>query len=199
MAQSDRAAVPRATVHLEALGPFGAMIPKAHVHLHLFSSDRKLDFGPGDDSTISGVPYGEYIASAWDDGGGQTEREVVVNTKEVWIRIGLRFPAGDRLWPGGDLTIGGAIAPVPPADDGDWGVRVDGLFLHVSKEAPVLRSGQFSVGGLEMGTYLVEVFEGSKLRHIETIEIDPNRPNTFLHISVTKTTKGNNAVAPSRH
>ena len=35
-----------------------------------------------------------------------------------------------------------------------------------------------------MGAYLVEVFDGSKLRHTETVEIDLKQPNTRLRISL---------------
>jgi hypothetical protein len=35
-----------------------------------------------------------------------------------------------------------------------------------------------------MGTYLVEIFEHAQLRHAESVEIDSNRPNTHIRISV---------------
>jgi hypothetical protein len=54
----------------------------------------------------------------------------------------------------------------------------------VSREAPISREGRFAIGGLEMGAYLVEVFDGSKLRHTETVEIDLKQPNTRLRISL---------------
>ena len=41
-----------------------------------------------------------------------------------------------------------------------------------------------SMGGLEMGGYLLEVFEGAKLRHVETVELDIKQPNTHVRISI---------------
>jgi hypothetical protein len=35
-----------------------------------------------------------------------------------------------------------------------------------------------------MGTYLVEVFEGGSLRHIETVEIDEKQPDTHITVSI---------------
>lgn len=174
--------LPRATVHIMAFDPFGSSIFAAQVHL--FSRDRKQDLAPpGHPTEISGVPYGYYILSAWDTGGGLAEREVTVNTKEVWVRIGLSFPAGDRASPPGDLLITGDIHP--PPGDATWWARAEGVFLNVSREAPVSRAGRFTIGGLEMGTYLVEVFDGSKLRHAETVEIDNKEPERHLRISIS--------------
>lgn len=185
-AQDDPRKLPRATVHVQVFGAFGTSIPESQTHVHLFTPDRKLDFAAqGQGATIADIPYGTYVLSVWDTGGGQAERELAVNTKDLWVRIGLALPVGDRLWPGGSLTISGTISPAPSTGSRDWWVRVEGVFLHVSREGPVPASGRFSIGGLEMGTYLVEVFEASKLRHIETVEIDPKRRDTHLNISVS--------------
>ena len=120
--------------------------------------------------------------TAWDDGGGVAERAVTVNTKDVWVRIGLRFPAGNRRTPPGDLVVSGDILPVPP--DGEWWVRVEGVFLNEDRESPISREGKFWIGGLDMGSYLVEVFNGARLRHAETIEIDTKQPNSHLAIFI---------------
>jgi hypothetical protein len=55
----------------------------------------------------------------------------------------------------------------------------------VSREAVIDGSGHFSVGGLEMGTYLVEVFDHAKLYHFETVEIDTRSPTTHLKIPLS--------------
>jgi hypothetical protein len=183
VAQNNGTGLPMATVHVEAFGPFGSKIPTSQLQFHLFATDRKGDFARADEGPIlAGVPYGRYKLSASDSGGGFAERELVVNTKDVWIRIGLSFPSGERLWPGGDLTISGDIKPKLPIS-GDWWVRIEGVYLNASREGPVLPSGKFSIGGLEMGTYIVEVFEGSKLRHTETVDIDIKEPNTHLTVA----------------
>lgn len=180
-AQAD---LPQATVHVDAFNAFGRRIRDEDLHIHLFTTDRKRDLAQQIKGlAISNVPYGEYVLDVWDRGGGIAVREIAVNVKEIWIRIGLSFPAGNRTAPAGDLTITGDINPAPP-DRADWWVRVEGVFLHASREAPILPRGMFSIDGLEMGTYLVEVFEGSKLRHVETVEIDPNKPVTQLKIAI---------------
>ena len=67
-----------------------------------------------------------------------------------------------------------------------WGARVEGVVLNETRESPVSATGEFYVGGLDMGTYLAEVFEGPKLRHVQTVEIDPNKAETHLTISIPR-------------
>ena len=183
-AQPDESSLPQANVHVVLCDLFGGRIREAQIaQIHLLSRDRRRDLVPHAKATvITGVPYGYYTVSAWDTGGGIAEREITVNTKEVWVRVGLSFPAGQRVGPPGDLTITGEVLPQPAK--GDWWVRAEGVVLNVSREAPISREGRFAIGGLEMGAYLVEVFDGSKLRHTETVEIDLKQPNTRLRISL---------------
>ncbi len=181
-AQSD-SSLPHAVVHFQVFDCFGARATEAHIHLR--SPDRKEDVAPiGRSAVISGIPYGYYLVSASDNGSSSMEHEITVNTKEVWVRIGLSFPAGDRVWPGGGLSIIGDIQPTPKGPD-KW-VRIAGTFLHLSREAPISNAGHFEIGGLEMGAYVVEVFEGPKLVHAESIEIDNNEPVRHLHISLPR-------------
>ncbi len=175
--------VPTATLHLQVFGPFGEKI--LNPVLHLYTVDRKQDLAGAQQSstTIVGVPYGRYVLLAY-SGSEVGEREVTVNTKEAWVRLGLAFPAGERAWPPGDLTVSGDIKPPPGSSQKDWWVRVEGVYLHESREARFEGNGHFSVPGLSIGEYLVEVFEGSRLRHVETVEIDTKEPNTRLRISL---------------
>ena len=183
-AQADEISLPRATVHVVLCDQFGGRIREAQItQIQLRSRDRKRDLMPQAKATvITEVPYGYYTVSAWDTGGGIAEREITVNAKEVWVRVGLSFPAGEHAWPPGGLTITGEVSP-PPAN-GDWWAKAEGVVLNVSREADVSRDGRFTIGGLEMGVYLVEVFDGAKLRHVETVEIDFKQQNTRLRISV---------------
>lgn len=176
--------VPTATLHVQVFGAFGENVTSPV--LHLYTVDRKQDLAGGQqDSTIIGVPYGRYVLLAY-AGSEVGEREVTVNTKEAWVRLGLAFPAGERAWPPGDLTVSGDIKPPPGSSQKEWWVRVEGVFLHEIREAPIEGSGHFSVPGLWIGEYLVEVFEGSRLRHVETVEIDTKEPNTRLRISLAE-------------
>ena len=110
IAQSNGTQIPRATVHVETLGPFGSEIDSSKVQLRLVTKEGKLTMDGKGDKLVD-VPYGAYILSAWDNGGGYGEREITINTKELWLRMGLMFPFGDRLWPGGGLTVSGSIRP----------------------------------------------------------------------------------------
>jgi hypothetical protein len=173
--------LPTSTVHVQAFGPFGEKITAFQIHL--YTPDRKRDLArPGQPSPIANVPYGAYTLLVYDTGGGVAAREIVINTKDAWVRVGLPFPGGDRVWPGGGLSISGSIRFKP--NNKDWWVRVEGVFIHTAKECPLPHSGKFSIGGLEMGTYLVQVFEGGSIRHVEAIEIDPKREDTYLTIEI---------------
>jgi len=177
--RAQTANLPTATVHIEVFGPFGERIPTGKARIHLVSHEPKLDLAPTH-GVIRSVPYGSYVVSASDAGGSFGERELTVNTAEVWVRLGLLIVFGDSLGPSGFLSITGDIRPAPKSES--WWVRVEGVFLHVSKDAPVSRTGRFSIGGLNMGAYLVEVFEGAKLRRVVTTEIDLRQPDTHLSI-----------------
>jgi hypothetical protein len=114
-AQPDESSLPQANVHVVLCDLFGGRIREAQIaQIHLLSRDRRRDLVPRAKATvITGVPYGYYTVSAWDTGGGIAEREITVNTKEVWVRVGLSFPAGQRVGPPGDLTITGEVLPQP--------------------------------------------------------------------------------------
>ena len=183
-AQGAGMVIPQATVHVQVFGCFGDEIPVKDLALFRFSShDNNRDFvRHGRDLVITDVPFGYYDLLVADRSGGMAERSVTVNDKNVWVRIGLHFPFGDRLGPPGVLVIRGEIGAAK--GHSDWWARVEGVFLNENRESPVSATGEFYVGGLDMGTYLVEVFEGSKLRHVETVEIDPNQAETHLTISI---------------
>jgi hypothetical protein len=170
---------PTGTLQVQVFGPFGEKIPNAV--LLLYTPDRRQDLaGARQGNRIAGIPYGRYILVGY-AGREIGEREVVVNTKESSVRLGLAFPMGEGVGPAGNLTVSGDIKPPPGGGWEEWWVRVEGVFLNDSREAPI-QSGHFSVAGLGIGEYSVQLFEGSKLRHVETIEIDTKEPNTRLTI-----------------
>jgi len=173
--------IPRGKIHVKVFGPFGGEIKD--FKLHLFSRSPERELTPLEHRTvIPDIPFGIYTLRVSGGGGGYVEQEVTVNLKDVWVRIGLPFPSGDRLGPSGNLEIAGTIRPAPTGKD--WWVRVEGVFLHVSRTSQVSGAGAFSVDGLDMGTYLVEVFESAKLRYIHTVEIDTNKRLTKLVIDI---------------
>ena len=172
--------LPKGAIHVEVFGPSGERIPNPEVHL--YTPDREREVAKlGQSPTIRDVPYGEYLLVA-PNGSLFGKREIVVNARDLWVRLGLEFTPGDRKWPGGAITVSGEIKP-PPSKANEWWVRIEGVFLHVSRESPVSPGGQFSAGLFPMGTYLVQVFEGAKLRRTETIEIDNTQVNVRLTIA----------------
>ena len=61
---------------------------------------------------------------------------------------------------------------------------MDGVVLDARRAAPVGAQGRFRIRGLEMGRYVVEVFEGTQLRHAEVVEVDAKRRGAELEISL---------------
>jgi hypothetical protein len=79
---------------------------------------------------ITDVPFGHYDLLVADRSGGIAERPVTVNDKtvndkDVLVRLGLHFPAGDRFGPPGALVIRGDIG-AGKAHNG-WWARVERL------------------------------------------------------------------------
>jgi len=179
--QTDDSDLPKATVHITVTDCFGHRDSKAEIHLR--SRERKQEIDKhGSPAEILRVPYGYYTVTVSDSGGGVGERELAVNTGEIWMYVGASFPAGLRATPPGGMSILGELSGA--SFDHDWWARVEGVFLHTSREAPISHAGRFTISGLETGVYVVEVFNGSKLRHAETVELDFKQPQRQLQISV---------------
>ena len=167
------------TLRIEVVGPFGKKIEDPRIRL-LTENRKELPADPGG-NTFSQVPYGEYILKIL--GFPRVERRIVVNVPEIWIKCGVPVRYGDRAVPGGDLILGGIITPTP-VNPSTWWVKIEGVFLDFRREVVIDREGRFSVGGLDMGTYAVHVFEDKELRSTRTVEIDPKRPKTELSIEL---------------
>jgi hypothetical protein len=174
--------LPRATVHLDVREAFGQKVEPTGLRFVLSNQNSHFRRQGVGLSPIHGVPFGWYTITVWDNGGASGQREVDVNTKDLWVVVGLVMAGGERLCPGMGLAVTGTVRPVPKGND--WWVRVEGVFLHSSKESPISGAGTFSVGGLDVGTYLVEIFEGSKLRYAESLDIHSRQRTTNLTISV---------------
>jgi hypothetical protein len=184
IAQNPAESLPRATIRVNVFDPFGESIKAPNIYL--YTRDRTQNFAKNSKaSVITEVPYGSYLLVVASSGGGVGQRLISVNTPDLLVRIGVSMPIGDALWPGGDLAITGRIKPVPQ-DTSKWWIRVEGVFLNERREAAVQDNGTFRVGGLEMGRYLVQVFQGPELRDVRSIEIDPNTPVTEFTMTVER-------------
>jgi hypothetical protein len=175
--------LPSGRLHIKVFGPFGAPISNCSISV-LGQDSKRVDMTQCPDATLVNLPYGRYLVRA-DAAGHRAERSVTINLPETWIRMGLVIVFGDRLWPGGSLAVKGTITPAPTNPE-NWWVRAEGVFLNESRESPVKKDGAYSVGGLEMGAYLVQVFEGASLRSVKMIELDGNRPVLDLPISIQR-------------
>src|SRR4051794_18285221 len=104
LAQPNEVDLPRATIHVDTFGAFGQKVDNPTIRL--YTLDRKQDLAKNVHGlNIGNVPYGRYVLVVWSSGGSVGERELTVNTEELWVRIGLPMPTGDRLWPAGDLVV----------------------------------------------------------------------------------------------
>lgn len=171
--QSSEWERPHATIHISAFDPFGQEVKSPQIYLYEFQRNWQL-VKKTHDRTVKEIPYGDYLVVVTSSGGGMGRRLVVVNVPELWVRIGVAMTVGLQLRPGGNLIIEGRLIP-SPKDGKDWWVRVQGVFLTESRESPV-RNGKFLVAGLEMGAYVLQVFKGRELKHMQPIEIDLRRP-----------------------
>jgi hypothetical protein len=149
--------------------------------LDLLSKTRQV-VRAGIDS-LNDVPFGEYILSVH-IGCCSAERFITVNDKQLFVRLGVPVRFGDSDQPGGDLVVTGAIRPMSSIS-GDLWVRVRGIFLNVAREAAVDSFGMFNLGGLDMGTYALEVFQGSTMLYVRTFELDPRNSPFRADVSLS--------------
>lgn len=160
-------------VEVSVVGPFGEKVSR--FELQFLTDDKTSNLALNSMQTrFLAVPYGNY-AVVVDIGCCRTERRVVVNTAHTWIQIGVPFRFGDSDVPGGWMKVSGRITP-RPANPGSWWAKVEGIFLDFRREVPVDKTGAFSVGGLDMGAYLLQLFDRGKLQSTRYVEVDPKEP-----------------------
>jgi len=179
--------VPRSTVRIEAFGAWGYRYgPSDQLTAILIPLDGSNSPGKSLENLVAtDVPYGTYRLTVYSSSGSVGQRQVVVSAPQLWVYIGLSFPHGDRDWPGGGLSFHGFVSNTQANEfDGHWWVKIHGLYLEIAREAPINRQGQFIVDGLEPGTYVIEIFDGLKLRHAFTEEIDGNEPDRDIRITL---------------
>jgi hypothetical protein len=161
-----------------------------------WTSDHERVPPKGRPGRYSGIPYGYYVVQVEGQSFRHQQRLVFLNTEHLRVRMGLPPRFGHEIGIGGDnLEIRGRVAVNGRAGGGFW-ARVRGVFLCTSREAIVDERGRFSVTGLNMGTYIVEVLEAAKLRHSQTIEIDTNQHVTELEIMLDVTDSAENESEP---
>jgi len=177
----------RSTVTVEPVEAFdGELLANAHVRL--LTLDRRTELASGSGRLrLNSVQYGRYIVRVSSPGSRMRERLVTVNTPKVWIRIGVPLHWGDEVgFPGDYLTIRGQIRSARGPMEEFW-VSVHGVFLPDRRESPVGRDGKFEVSGLDMGTYLLEVFDGARLLLAKKVELDTRKPVTEVSIKLEDT------------
>jgi hypothetical protein len=170
------------TIRVTATDPFGQ--PVSDYSLELRNRNGTIiKLGRSGDS-FRAVPFGEYTLVAIND-CCRSQRDLIVNIPSMWVRLGVPIRFGDPVLPGGDLVIRGIIHAIPRIAGDKW-VRVRGVFLDFSREVEIGSDSRFSIEGLDMGSYVVEVFVAAKHLYSQIVEIDPRTPVTNLLIHLDK-------------
>lgn len=170
------------TIHVSITDPFGAELKRYHVELRSMAGVKIA--GGEELSEFKDIPFGEYLLIAV-GGCCRAERQVTLNVPKLWVKLGVPMRFGDDSEgpPGGWLTIQGILQLPSGVSTTHW-VRARGVFLNFDRETQVDALGRFSIGGLDMGTYEIQVFGGSKLLHSRMLEIDPKISVTRIVIEI---------------
>lgn len=172
------AATVRGEIAVTVVGPFGKAY--RHASLSLVDAHGAVTKPNSDGNTFSMVPYGTYVLKAIGE-SAVASRSIILNVPRLWVKIGVPVRFGDRETPGGYLTIRGRIEPAPRAN-GHWWARVQGVFLEDRREISVSPDGRFTAEGLDMGTYLVQIYDGTQLRGQSIVEIDSNTSPVQINV-----------------
>jgi hypothetical protein len=163
--------------------PWGKPITDAQIEF--LTSDRSKNLASSPHArVISDVPYGRYRLVAKITGGYASERQILVNAKSMFVMTSIPFRWGDStMWEGGSLELIGTVAPVPPEPTF---IRIRGLYLDDQREAILDRMGKFYVGGLDNGSFVIEVLSGTRLIHAESISIDQREQTHRIAIKLPR-------------
>lgn len=169
------------TLQVNVTDPFGVELKRPTLELWSINGTR-IAGGEGLHE-FKNIPFGEYTLIAL-GGCCKAERRVILNVPKLWMKLGIPMRFGDSEgFPGGYLIIRGVLRVQSGISAKHW-VRARGVFLNFSREAQVDPVGRFSIAGLDMGTYEIDVFEGSTRVHSRTLEIDPKVSITRIVVEI---------------
>jgi hypothetical protein len=160
----------RATIHVEALLPFGGAAKSSEFYLTNEEQPDKTYTMFGQAVDFDDVPYGKYRLRV-KNGEHSAERLVTVSTPELWCRVGVPvLRMADSTSFGGDSVVRGRISwqGVIPSDM--W-LRIEGLYIDYRAEMPIESSGTFRFAGLDMGTYVLQVFSAQTLLYSRVLDV----------------------------
>ena len=173
----------KGTVALHVVDSFGGTLKPFRVSLTALTGESTgLAFQNG---RFTGVPYGKYRVTVVVGNFRTTEREIFVERPMLWVVVGLPFAPGDRVSDAGWLRLTGTVRGVP-ASGAQWWARVAGVFLPDTFEVPIDSGGHFNVEGLSRGSYLLEIYEGSKMRAVRQFDIDSKSQELDLVVDLAK-------------
>ena len=109
------------------------------------------------------VPYGSYKIRVGAAAFNPAEREIRVAQGDTVVRVELSLPGSCS----GSAGIGGSVQPLP-AGRKLW-LKVVPLYGAGGTEAPVGSDGSFKIAGLDEGSYLLLVLDGTTVLHSETV------------------------------
>ena len=176
----------RGTLILEIADSFGEGKPlRRHYYVRIVEADgNRIVWKGWNRRVFRNLSYGYYLI--WVRAAYRRPRHqlVLLNTPEQTVRVGLSFqPEEEYGFPGDYLKVRGRIRAPARVMTKLW-VRVHGVLLRDSREARVDKHGRFEIGGLDAAVYVVEVFNGSRLIHAETLEMEIGKPVTELSIKL---------------
>ncbi len=116
--------------------------------------------------------YGKYKVRVLAPGFISQDREFVLDESELTLRIRLdvSIECGSRF-----TEIHGRVTP--PPDDRELWIKSVPVLGTGDLEVRVKRDGNFVVGGLEFGKYILLVLDGNSVVHSRTIPIDGRSAN----------------------
>lgn len=124
------------------------------------------------------VPCGEYLVTAMPSRGvprKQSSTVVRIVEDSTLVRLGAPVQLGDGVGLGGPGRIDGKIDDF----DGNPETRIDiiGLTLPFRQAVRPGQNGEFAVGSLLNGSYLVCLSRGQAVLHVEPVLLAPGRRN----------------------
>jgi hypothetical protein len=160
-----------AEMHVHAVDPVGRQIQ--HANFDLVPSGK--EGGPRLNSTSGGfahIPYGEYLLRVSAAGFNIAQREIKVDSGEVWVTIALLVWEAHIVRPG--PTLAGEV--VPPLSMKTAWAKLVGVFNDVTMEAAITGGGRFfHFEPKAPGVYVLMIIDDGRIIDLRQVEVQGYR------------------------
>ena len=153
-----------ASVKIVVTSTNGRPVPPAETTIKLvrrFTWPRREDYSKSFRNNYAvGIPYGFYSLEVFVLGFAPATRLVYINRSEVYISIGVffrPFELMERLF-----TLSGRVTP-PPEKNEAMSVRLVCLYADFAAASEVGERGEYAIGDIPYGSYLLLVMKGDKI------------------------------------